>query len=199
MALKESYGGAPWNTWPTPLRTREPAALAGARTSLAARISVVAFSQFLFFRQWDALRDYAHTKDIKIIGDIPIFVALDSADVWANPDLYYLNKAGKPTVVAGVPPDYFAPTGQLWGNPLHRWKAHKRSGYAWWIERIRASLKQVDIVRIDHSAALPVTGKCPAKPPLPKQAAGFPAPVQICSMPSTKRSATCPSSPKTWA
>ncbi len=150
MALKESNGGAPWNAWPAPLRTRQPAALDEARTSLAARISIVAFSQFLFFRQWDALRDYAHTKDIQIIGDIPIFVAMDSVDVWSHPELYYLDKAGQPTVVAGVPPDGFSPTGQLWGNPLYRWDVHKKNGYAWWIERVNTSLKQMDIVRIDH-------------------------------------------------
>ena len=156
MALKESNGGAPWNQWPAPLRMREPAALAEARTSLAVRISGIAFSQFLFFRQWNALRDYAHTKGIQIIGDIPIFVAMDSADVWSHPDLFTLDKAGKPTVVAGVPPDYFSSTGQLWGNPLYRWDVHKRvragspRPYAWWIERVSATLKMVDIVRIDH-------------------------------------------------
>ena len=150
MALKESHGGAPWTEWPAPLRTRQPGALADARSLLAARISSVAFSQFLFFRQWNALRDYAHSKNVKIIGDVPIFVAMDSADVWANPDLFYLDEAGKPTVVAGVPPDYFSLTGQLWGNPLYRWEKHKDSGYAWWIERVSASLKTVDIVRIDH-------------------------------------------------
>lgn len=156
MALKESNGGESWNEWPTPLRKREPGALAEARTSLAARISGIVFSQFLFFHQWNALRDYAHTKGIQIIGDIPIFVAMDSADVWSHPDLFYLDKAGQPTVVAGVPPDYFSSTGQLWGNPLYRWEAHKRVGagsprpYAWWTERVSATLKMVDIVRIDH-------------------------------------------------
>lgn len=150
MALKEAHGGAPWNTWPSPLRTREPAALDKARTTLAARTSAVAFAQFLFFRQWEALRAYANSKGIRIIGDIPIFAALDSADVWSHPELFYLNKAGKPTVVAGVPPDYFSPTGQLWGNPLYRWSEHKKSGYAWWIARVHETLKLVDVVRIDH-------------------------------------------------
>lgn len=150
MALKESNGGAPWNQWPAPLRTREPAALAEARTSLAARITIVAFAQFLFFRQWNNLHSYAKSKGVQIIGDIPIFVAMDSADVWANPELFYLDEEGQPTVVAGVPPDYFSPTGQLWGNPLYCWDKHQQSGYAWWIERIRACLQTVDIVRIDH-------------------------------------------------
>ena len=108
------------------------------------------FYQFLFFRQWNALREYAHKKGVQIIGDIPIFVAYDSSDVWAHPDLFHLDKNGKPTVVAGVPPDYFSPTGQLWGNPLYKWEVHKASGYAWWLERIRATLKLVDILRIDH-------------------------------------------------
>jgi 4-alpha-glucanotransferase len=150
MALKESNGGAPWNQWPDSLRKREPKALKEARKSLASQISRFSFYQFLFFSQWHALRDYVHSKGIQIIGDIPIFVAMDSADVWSRPELFYLDEAGKPTVVAGVPPDYFAPTGQLWGNPLYRWDAHKRSGYAWWTERISATLKTVDIIRIDH-------------------------------------------------
>jgi len=150
MALKESNGGAPWNQWPDPLRKRAPKALEEARKTLASQISRFSFYQFLFFSQWHALRDYVHSKGIQIIGDIPIFVAMDSADVWSRPELFTLDEAGKPTVVAGVPPDYFAPTGQLWGNPLYRWDAHKRSGYAWWTERISATLKTVDIIRIDH-------------------------------------------------
>jgi 4-alpha-glucanotransferase len=150
MALKEANGGTSWNAWPTPLRMRQPEALDEARTLLASRISAVAFSQFLFFHQWEALRDYAHEKGITIIGDIPIFAAMDSADVWSHPELFFLNKKGKPTVVAGVPPDYFSPTGQLWGNPLYRWSEHKKSGYAWWIARVHATLNLVDVVRIDH-------------------------------------------------
>ncbi len=150
MALKESNGGAPWNQWPEPLRARQPQALEQARESLADSVSRYTFIQFLFFRQWNAVRAYAHDKGIQIIGDIPIFVAMDSADVWSHPDLFYLDKAGQPTVVAGVPPDYFSPTGQLWGNPLYSWDAHRQSGYRWWTERISATLKTVDIVRIDH-------------------------------------------------
>lgn len=156
MALKASKDGAPWNSWPADLRARQPKALAQARESLAEQISRVMFAQFLFFRQWAALRDYAHGKGIQVIGDIPIFVAMDSADVWSHPELFYLDEAGTPTVVAGVPPDYFSPTGQLWGNPLYRWDAHKGVGtgsprpYAWWIERIGAALKTVDILRVDH-------------------------------------------------
>ncbi len=150
MALKESNAGAPWNMWPAPLRRRDPAALAEVRKSLAAEVLRFTFYQFLFFQQWGAVRDYAHNKGIRIIGDIPIFVAMDSSDVWSHPDLFHLDEAGRPTVVAGVPPDYFSPTGQLWGNPLYRWDMHKQSGYQWWTERVSATLKTVDIVRIDH-------------------------------------------------
>lgn len=151
MALKDYYNGDSWNQWKSlPLRGHEPEALAKAREEHADAIRRHEFRQFLFFRQWKALRSYVHSKGIQIIGDIPIFVAMDSADAWANPELFYLDKTGNPTVVAGVPPDYFSPTGQLWGNPLYRWNVHKQTGYKWWIERIRATLSTVDIVRIDH-------------------------------------------------
>jgi len=150
MAIKEAHGGGPWGDWPSALRLREPTALQEARTSLADEVLRFAFYQFLFFRQWSALKAYANQHNIKIIGDIPLFVAYDSADAWAHPDLFYFDEAGQPTVVAGVPPDYFSPTGQLWGNPLYRWEVHKAGGYRWWLERIRATLKLVDIVRIDH-------------------------------------------------
>ena len=118
MALKEAHGGAPWPTWEKPLRQRQPEALSAARKDLQVAVQRQIYRQFLFYRQWSSLRDHAHAKNIQIIGDIPIFVAHDSADVWVNPDLFYLDDTGMPTVVAGVPPDYFAPTGQLWGNPL---------------------------------------------------------------------------------
>jgi 4-alpha-glucanotransferase len=150
MALKEAHGGGSWDGWPAPLRRREPQALAEARTSLAPHILRFTFYQFIFFRQWHALKTYANERGIQIIGDIPIFVAYDSADVWAHPELFYLGYEGQPTVVAGVPPDYFSPTGQLWGNPLYRWEVHKATGYDWWLERFRAILKMVDIVRLDH-------------------------------------------------
>jgi 4-alpha-glucanotransferase len=150
MALKDSNGGVAWNEWPAPQRDRDPKALAQARKQLADSINRQMFRQFLFFRQWDKLRKYANDRGIQVIGDIPIFVAMDSSDAWANPGLFYLDENGQPTVVAGVPPDYFSPTGQLWGNPLYRWDVHKASGFKWWIERIRATLSTVDIVRIDH-------------------------------------------------
>jgi 4-alpha-glucanotransferase len=150
MAIKENHSGASWAVWPAPLRLREKAALQEVRASLSSSVLRFSFYQFLFFRQWKAVREHAHQKGVQIIGDIPIFVAYDSSDVWAHPDLFHLDKNGNPTVVAGVPPDYFSPTGQLWGNPLYKWKIHKATGYAWWVERIRATLKLVDILRIDH-------------------------------------------------
>jgi 4-alpha-glucanotransferase len=150
MAIKEYQGGGSWSDWPLALRMRDKEALQSARISLSVSIRKQIFRQFLFFRQWSALRTYAHKLGIQIIGDIPIFVAHDSADVWAHTDLFYIDRNGKPTVVAGVPPDYFSPTGQLWGNPLYRWEAHAQSGYAWWLARFKAVLQAVDIVRLDH-------------------------------------------------
>jgi len=137
-------------TWKAPLRDRQPEALAAARSQHAEAVERHAFRQFVFFRQWDAVHQAARKRKIQIIGDIPIFVAHDSADVWAHPELFFLDPKGRPTVVAGVPPDYYSASGQLWGNPLYRWDVHQASGYAWWLERIRAVLRQVDIVRIDH-------------------------------------------------
>jgi 4-alpha-glucanotransferase len=126
MSIKEAQGGVAWEHWPQPLRMRDPQALKEARQSEA--VQRHAFRQFLFFKQWTALREYAHDKGLRIIGDIPIFVAFDSADAWSHPELFYLDAERKPTIVAGVPPDYFSPTGQLWGNPLYDWEAHARSG-----------------------------------------------------------------------
>jgi 4-alpha-glucanotransferase len=150
MAIKEAYGGGCWDGWPEALRKRDPQALAEARKTYAESIARYVFYQFLFYRQWQNLHTYADQRGVKIIGDIPIFVAYDSADVWSHPDLFYLDEAGKPTLVAGVPPDFFSATGQMWGNPLYKWDVHKATGYAWWIERMRATLALVDIVRLDH-------------------------------------------------
>jgi 4-alpha-glucanotransferase len=150
MALKESHNGAVWSTWDDELVSRQPQALTAAREKYADAVESQEFRQFLFFRQWETIRSCAHRHGIKIIGDIPIFVAYDSADVWAHPELFFLDEHGKPTVVAGVPPDYFSATGQLWGNPLYRWDVLKKNNYAWWIERFRATLAVVDIVRLDH-------------------------------------------------
>ncbi len=150
MALKEQHGGGSWVDWPEPIRKREEAALASARRELSDRALQFAFYQFLFFRQWSDLRAYTHQKGIQLIGDIPIFVAEDSSDVWAHPELFYLDEDRHPTVVAGVPPDYFSPTGQRWGNPLYQWDEHKRTDYSWWLKRFQAILGTVDVVRLDH-------------------------------------------------
>lgn len=150
MALKEAHGGQPWPTWEARLRDRKAKALEEARPQHANAVARQVFRQFLFFRQWKALRSYANEQNVKIIDDIPIFVAHDSAEVWARRDLFFMDSKGNPTVVAGVPPDYFSPTGQLWGNPLYRWQEHASNGYQWWIKRFRAVFDLVDIVRLDH-------------------------------------------------
>jgi 4-alpha-glucanotransferase len=151
MAIKDNQGGGSWISWPDKaLRLREPSALVEFAQKNADSIENHKLRQFLFFKQWLAVKKYANSRGIKIIGDIPIFVSFDSADTWANPDLFFLDKNRKPTVVAGVPPDYFSPTGQLWGNPLYDWNAHESTGYKWWISRIKATLEQVDIIRLDH-------------------------------------------------
>ena len=150
MTIKEAHGGGSWVDWPVPLRSREPKALKSFRDAHADDLERYAFWQYLFFRQWADLREHANKNDIQIIGDIPIFVAHDSADVWSHPELFYLDNEGQPTVVAGVPPDYFSPTGQRWGNPLYHWELHAQDGYSWWIDRMRAVLSLVDIVRLDH-------------------------------------------------
>ena len=147
---KDYYFGAVWSTWPEELVNREYGALEKWKRKLTTAIDRYKFLQFEFFSQWEALKQYANEKNIKIIGDVPIFVAYDSADTWANPKNYYIDEKGFPTVVAGVPPDYFSETGQLWGNPLYRWEEQEKTGYKWWIDRIRCTLNMVDILRIDH-------------------------------------------------
>lgn len=149
-AIKETRGFASWDWWPEPLRKREPKALAAFAQENSDRIGRHKFAQYLFHRQWRELRVYANERKVKIIGDLPIFVAYDSADTWAHSRLFLLDAMGRPTKVAGVPPDYFTSTGQLWGNPLYDWRANRREGYAWWISRIKTALDMVDILRIDH-------------------------------------------------
>jgi 4-alpha-glucanotransferase len=150
MALKRANGGAAWTSWDRALIDREPGALEAARRELARDVSEVEFTQWLFFEQWAAVREQAATRGIEVMGDIPIFVAHDSADVWAHPEIFHLAADGRPSFQAGVPPDYFSATGQLWGNPLYRWDALARTGYAWWLDRFRAVLALVDRVRLDH-------------------------------------------------
>jgi 4-alpha-glucanotransferase len=149
-ALKDAHGGVAWNEWEPALIRRTPSAIARAREKLRDEVEAHMFYQFLFFRQWFALKSYCNARDIRIIGDLPIFVAQDSADVWTNPEQFKLDKNGKPLVVAGVPPDYFSSTGQLWGNPLYNWPRMQADGFKWWIERVRATLTVVDIARVDH-------------------------------------------------
>ena len=149
-AIKAAQGGAPWDAWPDPLRLRAPAALAEARRTLAEDCAFERFIQFEFDAQWRALKAYANGKGVRIVGDIPIYVAFDSADTWANPALFQLDADRRPTGVAGVPPDGFSATGQLWGNPLYDWDAMKKTGYAWWVRRIRHTCRIYDVVRIDH-------------------------------------------------
>ena len=150
QAAKSALEGVPWAEWPDALRRHDAEALVTARSEWADAIDFHTFVQYFFRRQWSTLRHYANERGIEIIGDIPIFVALDSSDVWANQAVFRLEPDGRPTVVAGVPPDYFSPTGQLWGNPHYDWAELEHTGFSWWIERIRAILAQVDIIRVDH-------------------------------------------------
>ncbi len=150
MAVKNIFGGRSWIEWDTDIRLRRPEALERYREKCADEIEFYKFVQYLFFKQWRALKEYANKKGIRIIGDIPIYVAFDSADTWAGPELFQLNEDGMPVAVAGCPPDAFSKTGQLWGNPLYRWEYHRESGYQWWIRRIAHCRRLYDVLRIDH-------------------------------------------------
>ncbi len=150
MALKEAHDLAAWEEWEPELRRRDVAALAHAKETLSDEIENQKYRQWQFFSQWLALKAYANSRGVRLIGDIPIFVAYDSTDVWANPHLFYLDEDLVPTVVSGVPPDYFSETGQLWGHPLYRWGRMADNGYAWWIARFRMAFTQMDVGRIDH-------------------------------------------------
>ena len=150
MALKDAHGGASWTEWEMPLRMRSEEALAEARDRYAEDISYYRFLQYLFSCEWSNILAYAHEKGVRIVGDIPIYVALDSVDVWASPELFQLDEARLPVEIAGCPPDAFAADGQLWGNPLYDWEAHEKTGFDWWIRRIRHCYETCDILRIDH-------------------------------------------------
>ena len=151
MAVKRHFDEKPWTQWPDEaIRLRKPEAMAQYRQLLASDIRMFTYSQFLFFRQWNALRAYAHEQGVGIIGDLPIYVSMDSADVWAEPAFFQLDSDGYPTETAGVPPDCFSRDGQLWGNPLYRWEAMKADGYGWWIRRVDGAAKLYDMLRIDH-------------------------------------------------
>ena len=150
MAIKDLHGGAPWNEWERGLRFREEAALERLKRERSREIGFYAFLQYRFFGDFERLHGYARRKGISIIGDLPIYVSYDSADVWASPEHFQLDGELRPTAVAGCPPDGFSPSGQLWGNPLYRWEVHEREGYAWWVSRIRAAKRLCDTLRIDH-------------------------------------------------
>jgi len=163
MTLKQAHGGGPWWLWPAPLRTREEQALANARREHAEAIRFWQYVQFLFFRQWAAVREAARARNIRIMGDVPIYVAGDSADVWGNQELFQLGEDGQPTAVAGVPPDYFSATGQRWGNPLYRWELMREQQYRWWIARVRMNLRLADVVRLDHFRGFAAYWEVPAE------------------------------------
>jgi 4-alpha-glucanotransferase len=165
MALSEARDHEEWCRWPAALTRREPGALAQAALQHAERIAFWKFGQWCFFRQWLKLKAYAHQRGVQIIGDVPIFIGHHSAEVWSHQALFELGADGRPTVVAGVPPDFFSATGQRWGNPLYRWDVHARDGYAWWVERMRCVFELVDIVRIDHFRGFAGYWEIPASEP----------------------------------
>jgi 4-alpha-glucanotransferase len=162
MACKKVHHDEAWVHWDAGLRRRDPAVLKEWREKLSPELEYHRFAQFQFFRQWQEVRDRCHRHGISIMGDIPIYVAHDSADVWVHTELFRLDEQGKPTVVAGVPPDYFSATGQLWGNPLYRWDVSATSGHRWWIERCRAALAMFDLVRLDHFRGFEAYWEVPA-------------------------------------
>ncbi|HEU4594864.1 MAG TPA: 4-alpha-glucanotransferase [Pyrinomonadaceae bacterium] len=162
-ALKDEHGGKSWHTWPRPHARRESAALQSAALSLRERVEAHKFFQFVFFKQWLQLKKYCFERGVRVVGDMPIFVAHNSSDVWARPDLFKLHEDGSPSVVAGVPPDAFSETGQLWGNPIYDWEAMRADGFKWWVERVRETLKLVDVVRVDHFRGFAAFWEVPAE------------------------------------
>ena len=176
MSLKESAGGQPWWKWDKKLVRREPAAMRRAREEHEGEIRFWRFVQFLFFRQWEAVRTAARTRGISIIGDVPIYVACDSADVWGHRELFELDESGQPTVVAGVPPDYFSATGQRWGNPLYRWERMQELEFRWWIGRVRTNLRFADVLRLDHFRGFAAYWEIPASEPTAVHGRWMPGP-----------------------
>ncbi|MDP2984928.1 MAG: 4-alpha-glucanotransferase, partial [Candidatus Latescibacter sp.] len=150
VALKKEFGGAVWSDWPCELRDREQNAMKNAEDCFGEAVGYTKFLQYVFFKQYTALKDYCRERNIQMIGDIPIYVNYDSPDVWKNPELFKLNEWKKPAFIAGVPPDYFSATGQLWGNPVYDWDALKKQGYLWWIRRFEHNFNLFDLVRVDH-------------------------------------------------
>lgn len=162
IALRSRYPGQSWVDWPQPLRDRLVKAMGTARQELRAEVEQVQFEQFLFFQQWHDLRAYARSRGVLLFGDMPIFVAHDSAEVWAHRDLFVLDDQGRMEVVAGVPPDYFSATGQRWGNPHYRWDRMQQDGFSWWIERLRTQMELFDVIRIDHFRGFEAHWEIPA-------------------------------------
>jgi 4-alpha-glucanotransferase len=175
-ALKATYRSASYLDWPKDLIYREPSALAQARRELASEIDRVRLAQFLLNRQARRLKEYARAQGVRLIGDLPFFVSLDSSDVWANPELFLLDEQRRPRFVAGVPPDYFSSSGQFWGNPVYNWKAHVETDYAWWLARIRALLSHVDVIRLDHFRAFAAAWHIPADAPTAESGQWAPGP-----------------------
>ena len=162
VALKDHFGGAPWWAWPKPLACRDARELSAAAAAHADAVDLHRFGQFLFARQWSALRDRAARLGVQFLGDLPIYVAEDSADVWSRPELFLLDADRRPIAVAGVPPDYFAATGQLWGNPVYDWDAHRKTRFEWWVARMRAALRNFDLIRVDHFRGIEAYWAVPA-------------------------------------
>ena len=175
-ALKTKYNNEYYLDWPEELVQHKPEALAAARRELATQIDQVRFAQFLLFRQADELKKHAHSKGVSLIGDLPFFVSPDSSDVWANPELFLLDEQRRPRFVAGVPPDYFSAKGQLWGNPVYNWDALRSTGYRWWIDRLRALLAHVDVVRLDHFRGFAAAWHVPAGAPTAQSGQWVPGP-----------------------
>ena len=176
MALKDDAGGSPWWTWERDLARREAKAIAAAREKHADAIGFYIFVQWLFFRQWAIVRESAHARGIRIVGDVPIYVASDSADVWANQELFQLDENGEATVVAGVPPDYFSKTGQRWGNPLYRWELMRDTQFRWWVSRVRTNLRFADLIRLDHFRGFAAYWEIPSEEPTAVNGRWMPGP-----------------------
>ena len=176
MALKEVNGGLPWTAWESDLTTRQPEAIKRATREFSSEIKKYQFHQFIFYRQWRRIRRSAYEMGVRLIGDIPIYVAHDSVDVWLRPDLFQLDESGMPTYVAGVPPDYFSPSGQRWGNPLYRWERVHEENFDWWVRRFRAVLNRVDLVRFDHFLGLDRYWQIPVENQTAEQGIWQPAP-----------------------
>lgn len=165
QALRRKFKEASWNTWPLEIRQRQPEALTFWKKELADDLFVQSYIQYVFYEQWFALKSYANQRGIRLLGDMPIFVALDSADVWSHPELFQLDQESQPTLVAGVPPDYFSETGQRWGNPLYRWGHMEENNFSWWKTRLRWALAQTDLLRIDHFRGFESCWAIPADEP----------------------------------